>query len=166
MTAEGPPALPDGLGRVVSSRRLTGGDIATTWQVTTTDGARLVDYIRSFTAKPVKAVLFTHWHGDHPQGASEVVAAWPGVRVIATEQTRAGIDGPGRGQGQDYTPSAAWEATVTKQVNDAIAGLEGQLADPATGAGARARIKRYGRMPPGVHVDGWSAWLYPLEVPK
>jgi Rieske Fe-S protein len=34
------------------------------------------------------------------------------------------------------------------------------------GAGARARIKRYGRMPPGVHVDGWSAWLYPLEVPK
>ena len=34
------------------------------------------------------------------------------------------------------------------------------------GSGARARIKRYGRMPPGVHVDGWSAWLYPLEVPK
>jgi Rieske Fe-S protein len=34
------------------------------------------------------------------------------------------------------------------------------------GTGARARIKRYGRMPPGVHVDGVSAWLYPLEVPK
>jgi Rieske Fe-S protein len=34
------------------------------------------------------------------------------------------------------------------------------------GSGARARIKRYGRMPPGVHVDGWSAWLYPLEVPR
>jgi Rieske Fe-S protein len=34
------------------------------------------------------------------------------------------------------------------------------------GAGARARIKKYGRMPPGVHVDGPSAWLYPLEVPK
>jgi menaquinol-cytochrome c reductase iron-sulfur subunit len=34
------------------------------------------------------------------------------------------------------------------------------------GVGARARIKRYGRMPPGVHVDGPSAWLYPLEVPK
>lgn len=42
MTAEGPPALPDGLGRVVSSRRLAGGDIATTWQVTTADGAQLV----------------------------------------------------------------------------------------------------------------------------
>jgi Rieske Fe-S protein len=34
------------------------------------------------------------------------------------------------------------------------------------GAGARARIKKYGRMPPGVHVDGPSAWLYPLEVPR
>jgi Rieske Fe-S protein len=34
------------------------------------------------------------------------------------------------------------------------------------GSGASARISRYGRMPPGVHVDGWSAWMYPLEVPK
>jgi Rieske Fe-S protein len=34
------------------------------------------------------------------------------------------------------------------------------------GSGANARISRYGRMPPGVHVDGWSAWMYPLEVPK
>jgi Rieske Fe-S protein len=34
------------------------------------------------------------------------------------------------------------------------------------GQGARARIKKYGRMPPGVHVDGPEAWLYPLEVPR
>jgi Rieske Fe-S protein len=34
------------------------------------------------------------------------------------------------------------------------------------GNGARARIKRYGRMPPGVHIDGAEAWLYPLEVPR
>ena len=39
-----------------------------------------------------------------------------------------------------------------------VAGVEG--------SGARARIKRYGRMPPGVHVDGAEAWLYPLEVPR
>jgi Rieske Fe-S protein len=31
--------------------------------------------------------------------------------------------------------------------------------------GARARIKRYGRTYPGVHVDGPEAWLYPIEVP-
>ena len=34
------------------------------------------------------------------------------------------------------------------------------------GAGARARIYRYGRQVPGVHVDGPSAWLYPIEVPQ
>jgi Rieske Fe-S protein len=34
------------------------------------------------------------------------------------------------------------------------------------GSGANAQIHRYGRMPPGVHVDGLSAWLYPLEVPQ
>ena len=34
------------------------------------------------------------------------------------------------------------------------------------GAGARARIYKYGRQVPGVHVDGPSAWLYPIEVPR
>jgi Rieske Fe-S protein len=34
------------------------------------------------------------------------------------------------------------------------------------GQGARARIYKYGKMPPGVHVDGAEAWLYPLEVPR
>jgi Rieske Fe-S protein len=33
------------------------------------------------------------------------------------------------------------------------------------GTGARARIKKYGHAVPGVHVDGPSAWLYPIEVP-
>jgi Rieske Fe-S protein len=33
------------------------------------------------------------------------------------------------------------------------------------GSGARARINKYGRAAPGVHVDGPEAWLYPIEVP-
>jgi len=35
-----------------------------------------------------------------------------------------------------------------------------------SGAGARARISKYGRATPGVHVDGVEAWLYPIEVPR
>jgi Rieske Fe-S protein len=31
--------------------------------------------------------------------------------------------------------------------------------------GAQARIMKYGRAVPGVHVDGPEAWLYPIEVP-
>ena len=34
------------------------------------------------------------------------------------------------------------------------------------GAGANAKIFRYNRQVPGVHVDGYSAWLYPIEVPQ
>jgi Rieske Fe-S protein len=33
------------------------------------------------------------------------------------------------------------------------------------GTGAEARITKYGRASPGVHVDGISSWLYPIEVP-
>jgi Rieske Fe-S protein len=33
------------------------------------------------------------------------------------------------------------------------------------GTGARARISKYGHTNPGVHVDGISAWMYPIEVP-
>jgi Rieske Fe-S protein len=34
------------------------------------------------------------------------------------------------------------------------------------GSGKDARIKKYSRMPPGVHVDGVEAWLYPIAVPS
>ena len=34
------------------------------------------------------------------------------------------------------------------------------------GSGKDARIKKYGLAVPGVHVDGPSAWLYPIETPK
>ena len=34
------------------------------------------------------------------------------------------------------------------------------------GTGANARIYKYGRTSPGVHVDGPEAWLYPIEVPQ
>jgi Rieske Fe-S protein len=33
------------------------------------------------------------------------------------------------------------------------------------GGGAQARIKKYGRAAPGIHVDGPEAWLYPIEIP-
>lgn len=50
---------------------------------------RIVDEIRRLSPKPVKAVIITHWHGDHPQGLSEILKAWPGARTIATRPTQA-----------------------------------------------------------------------------
>jgi menaquinol-cytochrome c reductase iron-sulfur subunit len=34
------------------------------------------------------------------------------------------------------------------------------------GEGAEARMSKYNHEVPGVHVDGWEAWLYPIEVPQ
>ena len=50
---------------------------------------RIVAEIRRLSAKPVKAVVITHWHGDHPQGLSEILKAWPNARTIATRPTQA-----------------------------------------------------------------------------
>jgi hypothetical protein len=33
------------------------------------------------------------------------------------------------------------------------------------GTGASAKIQRYTRSYPGVHVDGLEQWLYPIPVP-
>jgi glyoxylase-like metal-dependent hydrolase (beta-lactamase superfamily II) len=57
-------------------------------------GRRIVNLIRSVSAKPVKAVILTHWHGDHPLGLAEILKAWPGARTIATVATRAHLSEP------------------------------------------------------------------------
>lgn len=50
---------------------------------------RIVSEIRRLSAKPVTAVVITHWHGDHPQGLTEILKAWPDARTIATRPTQA-----------------------------------------------------------------------------
>ena len=50
---------------------------------------RLISEIRRLSRKPVKAVIITHWHGDHPQGLAQFLEAWPQARTIATRTTQA-----------------------------------------------------------------------------
>ena len=38
--------------------------------------------------------------------------------------------------------------------------------DRVAGEGKDARIKKYDQMMPGVHLEGPSKFLYPLEAPK
>jgi glyoxylase-like metal-dependent hydrolase (beta-lactamase superfamily II) len=45
--------------------------------------------IRSLTPKPVRFLINSHWHQDHWSGNVEYVKAFPGLRIIATYQTRA-----------------------------------------------------------------------------
>lgn len=45
--------------------------------------------IRKITDKPVRTIINSHWHMDHWMGNAEFAKAYPGVEIIATEETRA-----------------------------------------------------------------------------
>ncbi len=51
-------------------------------------GQRVVRLVRMVSRKPVRFLIYTHYHGDHNLGAGAFLKAWPGVQVISTEATR------------------------------------------------------------------------------
>jgi glyoxylase-like metal-dependent hydrolase (beta-lactamase superfamily II) len=82
-------------------------------------GRRIVQMVRSLSAKPVKAVIVTQWHGDKPQGLSEILNAWPQARTISTMQTQAHLSDPNTMN----TPSAPDAARNAKFLE----GVQGQI---------------------------------------
>src|SRR4051812_39468649 len=44
--------------------------------------------LRAVTAKPVRQLMLSHFHGDHSMGVSAFVEAFPGIEIIATDSTR------------------------------------------------------------------------------
>jgi glyoxylase-like metal-dependent hydrolase (beta-lactamase superfamily II) len=103
-------------------------------------GRALVAYIRSISDKPVKAVMITHWHNDHPLGVAAIREVWPMVRVISTPATKAGLLGPAR-----TSVGLKWDDNFETQILNDISASIGQVAalktseDPAI----RARYTRY-----------------------
>lgn len=58
-------------------------------------GRRIVELIRAKRPnRAVKAVILTHWHGDHPLGLGAILEAWPKARTIATAATKAHLSDP------------------------------------------------------------------------
>lgn len=45
--------------------------------------------IRKLTARPVRVLINSHWHQDHWSGNAEYAKAFPGLRIIASAETRA-----------------------------------------------------------------------------
>jgi glyoxylase-like metal-dependent hydrolase (beta-lactamase superfamily II) len=66
-------------------------------------GEAAVAEIRKLSKKPVKALVITHWHGDHNLGAGAFRAAWPRLKIISTVWTRQNMTGPP----MDYVPGDA-----------------------------------------------------------
>src|SRR5580692_7467968 len=67
-------------------------------QFLVSEATALIQKVRGFRQPPV-ALLLTHPHPDHYNGAALVQAAFPGIEIIATQKTFDGIkssEGPKR----------------------------------------------------------------------
>jgi cyclase len=49
----------------------------------------VIEEIRKLTSKPVRVLINSHWHQDHWSGNDEYVKAFPGLRIVASYETRA-----------------------------------------------------------------------------
>ena len=96
-------------------------------------GRRLVGMIRALSPKPVKAVILTHWHGDHPQGLPEIQKAWPQARTISTAATKAALAGL-KSPSAPFYPDAERNAAMMKQFHDLPPFARAQLAAATTDA--------------------------------
>lgn len=71
---------------------------------------RVIAEIRRLTSKPVRTLINSHWHQDHWSGNDEYQRAFPGLRIIATTESR---DYMARLSSAWFTEGSA--ASVTRQ---------------------------------------------------
>src|SRR6218665_2479236 len=107
-------------------------------------GRAIVAYIRSLGTKPVKAVVFTHWHNDHPLGIGAIREAWPRARIIATAATRDGIRGPAA-TSVGPRPDERHETFILNQISDSQSQIAALRRNPANNDAQRARYDRMAR---------------------
>ena len=125
-------------------------------------GRRIVALVRRLSAKPVKAIILSQWHGDKVQGLSELLKAWPNARTIATTATRAHLADP-RTMNTPGSPDPARNAAFVKAQLDAAAYMDGSAAKakaPAQQRGFAAAARMFRQY--AVDVDG-TLTLAPKE---
>jgi glyoxylase-like metal-dependent hydrolase (beta-lactamase superfamily II) len=105
------------------------------------NGRAVVRYAKSLADKPIKAVMITHWHGDHPQGLSAIRDAYPKVRIISTRGTEAGILGPAS-YDIGYRPDPRFDRATANLAEKNKADYLKLLDDPTTPPDRKERIKK------------------------
>jgi glyoxylase-like metal-dependent hydrolase (beta-lactamase superfamily II) len=124
------------------------------------NGRAVVRYARSLSPKPIKAVMITHWHNDHPQGISAIRDAFPKVRIIATKATEAGMLGP-EAFDIGYSPGPKWDGAMSTLLGKNREALNKLLADPATAADRKERIKKALVQYDGFEKDFKGSYIVP-----
>ncbi|MGD0144969.1 MAG: hypothetical protein ABSC92_17595, partial [Rhizomicrobium sp.] len=101
-------------------------------------GQHIVQIIHSLSTKPVKAVIISQWHGDKPQGLSEILKEWPKARTISTAKTQAYLSNPAT-MNTPGSPDAAGNARFQTMLQR----YEARLQTTASKAGTEDMRKRY-----------------------
>jgi len=78
-------------------------------------GRNIVKEIRKFSRKPVKYLIYTHYHGDHNLGAGAFLKAWPHLTIISTDATRDDMSGTPMDYIKTYSRDYAGEIDFAKQ---------------------------------------------------
>lgn len=122
-------------------------------------GGRIAGLVAGLSAKPVKALVLTHWHGDHTLGVSAIRARWPALRVIATSATRESLVGAPMGRYAKESADSAATAEFQASLDPVEEFLAAQAADTTQPAGVRdgyaqtlAELELYRRDIEGLHV--------------
>ena len=105
------------------------------------NGRTVVRYARSLASKPIKAVMITHWHGDHPQGVSAIRDAYPKVRNHLHAGTEDGLRGPAS-YDIGYHPDAKFDRANANLAETNKEGYRKLLDDPSTPPDRKERIKK------------------------
>ncbi len=105
---------------------------------TIADGEDVVAAVARLTPKPIKAVIITHWHNDHPLGIPAVLAKFPKARIIATEWTAKVMAYPDVLQTGIGRPDAALAKTRFDGAVERSADYRKSAQDPALSAGRAA----------------------------
>jgi glyoxylase-like metal-dependent hydrolase (beta-lactamase superfamily II) len=112
-------------------------------------GRRIVEMVRGLSPKPVKAVIVSQWHGDKPQGLSEILKAWPNARTIATAATAAHLRDP-----KTMNTPAAPDAAANEHFQAAMHRFENNLHKLALDASSPEMRDHYAKM--ARDIEQWA----------
>lgn len=117
-------------------------------------GRNVVAEIRKLSAKPVKWLVYTHYHGDHNLGAGALREAWPGLRIVSTAKTRENMTGPAMDYVKTYAASYSGLADTAAK----------QAANAALPEGLRAGWARAAKAGPGMVAGYTDMTVWPADA--
>jgi len=117
-------------------------------------GEYIVAEIRKFSNKPVKDLIYTHYHGDHNLGAGAFLKAWPNVTIISTAATKANMTGKPMNYIKTYSADYAGEVDYAKK----------QAADASLPDSVRAGWQQYVDVGDSIVAGYKDMQAYPATV--